>query len=327
MNNSSSQPSRLLLVLAFAAVYIVWGSTYLAIHVVVDTLPAFTSAAIRFVIAGGLLLMLLAVKGTQLPSPAQWRHSLISGTLMLVGGNGLVVWAEKSISSSLAALLVALAPVWFALLDWLRPGGVRPQLKTVMGIVVGFIGVAILVRPGDNAAGNTVPGSIAVVFAGLCWAGGSLYSKYSPNSGSPWMNAAAQMLCGGAGLAVVGLLLGEPAATPWGQVSAASVISLLYLIVFGSWIGFSAYLWLLRNVSATQVSTYAYVNPVIAVFLGWAFLEETITSSMIAGAMVVLAGVAIISIPGTALATAARGFRMPFARRIAPEPVAPEPNG
>jgi drug/metabolite transporter (DMT)-like permease len=296
--NTSQQASRTLVVLAFTSVYLVWGSTYLAIRIVVETLPAFTSAAVRFVIAGGLLAALLVAKGTPLPGRAQWKHAAVSGTLLLVGGNGLVVWAEKSLSSSFAALLVALAPVWFALLDWLRPGGLRPRLKTIAGIVVGFVGVTLLVRGNNSAHGaSTLAGSIAVIFAGISWASGSLYSKHSPGAGSIWMNAAAQMLCGGVGLAVVGLLLGEPQQTNWSAISARSIWALAYLVVFGSWVGFSAYIWLLKNVSAASVSTYAYVNPLIAVFLGWAVLHETVTPSMLMGAMVIVAGVAIITLP------------------------------
>lgn len=300
--NTSQKASRTLIVLAFTAVYLVWGSTYLAIRIVVETLPAFTSAAVRFIIAGGILAALLAAKGIPLPGRAQWKHAAVSGALLLVGGNGLVVWAEKSLSSAFAALLVALAPVWFAVLDWLRPGGLRPRLKTVVGIVVGFLGVALLVRGNNTAHGaSTLAGSIAVIFAGISWASGSLYSKHSPNSGNIWMNAAAQMLCGGVGLALVGLLLREPQHTDWSAISARSVWALAYLVVFGSWVGFSAYIWLLKNVSSASVSTYAYVNPLIAVFLGWAVLHETVTPSMLLGAMVIIAGVVIITLPALPL--------------------------
>lgn len=308
-----------MLVLAFAAIYVVWGSTYLAIRMVVETFPAFLSAATRFVIAGGLLMLALIWSGVSLPSRAQWRHSAISGTLMLVGGNGLVVWAEKSISSGLAAVLVALAPVWFALLDWLRPGGTRPTLKTLAGIAVGFGGVVILVNSRGIASGESANllASAAVIVAGICWAAGSLYSKHMPNIGSPWMNAAAQMICGGTGLAVVGHLAGETAAFNWSSISARSLWALVYLIVFGSWIGYSAYVWLLKVVPASRVSTYAYVNPVIAVLLGWAVLGESVTLQMMGGALVVIAGVAIISMPQSALASVGRFWRRDPARSLA----------
>ena len=304
MNTQPSlPPTRTLLVAAFAIVYVVWGSTYLAIRVAVETLPPFLAAGVRFVIAGGLLLPFLAAKGISKPSRQQWRHAWVAGTLLLVGGNGLVMWAEKFIPSGLTALIVALAPVWFALIDWLRPSGIRPRFKTIVGIVVGFIGVAMLV----NGRGPTGPGqtfwfgALAVIVAGISWASGSLYAKHSPNAGSPWMNAAAQMICGGVGLLLVGLLLGEPWRTDWSHVSGRSLAALGYLIVFGSWIGFSAYVWLLKASTPSRVSTYAYVNPVIAVFLGWALLGESLSAHMLVGALIVLAGVITITIPTSAI--------------------------
>lgn len=289
------------MVLAFAAIYLVWGSTYLAIRVVVETLPPFVSAGVRFVIAGGLLLAFLAVRGVARPTPGQWRHATIAGVLMLVGGNGLVMWAEKHLSSGLTALIVALAPVWFALLDWLRPGGSRPLCKTIVGIAIGFAGVAMLVNGRSGAAHSQAYwlAGLALIGAGLSWAAGSLFAKHSPNPGSPWMNAAAQMLCGGAGLLAVGLFLGEPFHTDWSRVSGRSLAALGYLIVFGSWIGFSAYVWLLQNSTPARVSTYAYVNPLIAVFLGWALLGESVAAHMLWGALVILAGVITISVPAS----------------------------
>jgi drug/metabolite transporter (DMT)-like permease len=295
--NPPIQSHRTLLVLAFAAIYLVWGSTYLAIRIMVETLPPFSSAGVRFLIAGGSLLVFLLARGSAFPTRNQWHHSLIGGVLLLLGGNGLIVWAEKSIPSGLAALLVALAPIWFALLNWLRPHGVPPTGKTILGIAVGFLGVILLVhgRSGDSRMEGTLTGVIAVIGSGICWAGGSLYSKHAATSGSHWMNAATQMICGGAALGLAGIFLGEPLNTDWSAVSVRSLTALAYLIVFGSWIGFSAYIWLLSITSAARVSTYAYVNPVIAVFLGWAILDERVTSQMISGALVVLAGVIIIT--------------------------------
>ena len=301
---SSPQPSRTLILLAFAVIYVVWGSTYLAIRVVVETVPPFSSASARFLVAGVLLMAFLAIRKTPFPTASQWRHSLISGLLLSVGGNGLVVWAEQSISSGLAALLVALTPIWFALLEWLRPGGKAPRLRTVVGIVIGFVGVVLLVsgRSASDSHDSSLWAALAVVIAGALWAGGSLYSKHSPNHGSPWMNAAAQMICGGAGLLVVALVLGEPFRADWSAVSTRSAVALLYLVVFGSWIGFTAYVWLLRVSSASRVSTYAYVNPVIAVFLGWVVLGETLSVRMFWGALIVLAAVITITLPRGALA-------------------------
>lgn len=236
-------------------------------------------------------------RGLAMPDRSQWRHGAITGILLLVGGNGLVMWSEKSIPSGLAALIVGLAPVWFALLDWARPGGVRPQFRTVIGIIIGFVGVIMLVTPraGTTMSTNQWPGVAALMVAGVCWAAGSLYSKYNPNSGSPWMNSAAQMICGGAGLLLVGLLFGETGECS--RSSARSVAALAYLTVIGSCIGFSAYVWLLKVSTPSRVSTYAYVNPVIAVFLGWALLHEIVTPQMIWGAGVILVAVVIITVP------------------------------
>ena len=310
--STSPAPERTLVLLAFAVIYVVWGSTYLAIRIVVETIPPFTSAAARFLVAGVLLMAFLALRKTAMPSASQWRHSLVSGLLLSVGGNGLVVWAEQSISSGLAALLVALTPVWFALLEWLRPGGKAPQLRTVVGIVIGFVGVILLVsgRSASDSHSSSLWAALAVVIAGALWAGGSLYSKHSPNHGSPWMNAAAQMICGGAGLLLVALLLGEPFQADWQAVSTRSVLALLYLVVFGSWIGFTAYVWLLGVASASRVSTYAYVNPVIAVFLGWVVLGETLSVRMFWGALIVLAAVITITLPRGAMG----GFRERLSR-------------
>lgn len=306
--HSHSGAPRTMLIGAFLIIYVIWGSTYLAIRVVVETLPAFVSAGARFLVAGGALFAWLAWRGTTRPTRTQWRHAVITGTLMLVGGNGLVVWAERSLSSGLTAVIVALAPVWFALLDWLRPSGVRPQLRSVIGIALGFAGVTMLVTSrGDSAAGHTdLVSAVAVVVAGISWAAGSLYSKHVPSAPSPWMAAAAQMIGGGAGLLLVGVLIGEPWRTDWAHVSTRSLGALAYLVVAGSWIAFSAYIWLLKESTPARVSTYAYVNPVIAVLLGWLLLGETLTPRMCSAAAVILAGVIIITIPHSAVFSATR---------------------
>ena len=289
------------MLLAFAVIYVVWGSTYLAIRVVVETMPPFLSAAARFLVAGMLFLAFLVWRGVPVPTAREWKHATVTGLLLCVGGNGLVVWAEKSISSGLAALLVALTPVWFALLDWIRPGGKRPEFKTVLGIGIGFAGVILLVK-GRSAAdsnGGSLIASLAVVVAGISWAAGSLYARHAGKAGSPWMNAAAQMICGGAALLVLSVVLAEPPRVQWSAISARSIIALIYLIVFGSWLGFSTYVWLLRASTPSRVSTYAYVNPVIAVFLGWLILGETVSGRMITGALIVVAGVVAITLPSS----------------------------
>lgn len=311
-------PSRTLLLLAFATIYLVWGSTYLAIRVAVETLPPFLSAGVRFVVAGILMFGLLAALRVPRPHRQEWRSALITGSLLCVGGNGLVMWAERGISSSLTALIIALTPIWFALLDWVRPNGVRPRPKTVVGILVGFAGVTLLILGQNGNTAHSFQGwsVVALIFAGILWAGGSLYTKHSAPTRSPWMQCAAQMICGGAGLLVLGLCAGEPWRTEWSRISERSLLALGYLIVFGSWIGFSAYVWLLRVTTPSLVSTYAYVNPVIAVFLGRTVLGEDLGPRAWSGAIVILLGVMAITIPESALATAWTRIR----RGSKPEP-------
>jgi drug/metabolite transporter (DMT)-like permease len=312
-----------MIVAAFAAVYAVWGSTYLAIRVVVESMPPFLAGAVRFIVAGVALLGVLKMRGVPSLTGRQWKHAAVTGTLLLVGGNGLVMWAEKTVPSGLTALLIALTPIWFALLDWARPGGLRPRMKTVAGIVVGFVGVIMLVTArsagaqGAQSAGDWLA-ALAIIVAGAFWASGSLYSKYNPNAASPWMNSAAQMICGGMGLLVLSLLFAEPFTTRWQQgVSQRSFVALGYLIVFGSWIGFSAYIYLLKHCKPSAVSTYAYVNPVIAVFLGWLILEETLSVGMLWGAAVVVAGVVIITLPESVSTPVVGAARRQLARLLA----------
>jgi drug/metabolite transporter (DMT)-like permease len=228
----------------------------------------------------------------------QWRAAAIIGTLLLLGGNGGVVWAEKTIPSGLAALLVALVPLWMALLDRVvfhRHLGTR----TVVGLVAGFGGAALLV--GGEAAGDVdLVGMLFVVGASFCWSIGSLYSRQAPLPRRPFVGISMEMLAGGVALAVAGVLAGELSQVDVSAFSRASLVGLLYLIVFGSWIGFTAYLWLLRVARTSLVSTYAYVNPVVAVFLGWLILDEAITVRTLVAGGVILAAVALIISAGGA---------------------------
>jgi len=292
--------ARTWMLVAFAIIYTVWGSTYLAIRVAVATLPPFLLAGSRFMVAGLGLLVWLWLRGVALPNARQWGHAFIAGGLLLLGGNGLVVWAEQTVPSNLAALLVALTPVWFALLEWARPAGVRPTLQTATGIVVGFGGVAWMVA-GRNPAGPGGPvntwGLLALVLAGMSWAAGSLWSRYHARPESPWMNAAAQMLCGGVVLMLTAILRGEPGRFHAGAVSAQSWLALVYLVVFGSWIGFSAYIYLVKVTTPARLATYAYVNPVIAVVLAWLVLGESLSRQTVWAAGITLAGVVITSLP------------------------------
>lgn len=300
--NVETQPSpaRTGLLAAFATVYIVWGSTYLAMRVAIETLPPFFMAGCRFLVAGGALFLWLVLRGEPLPGRHLWRSAAISGFLMLVGGNGLVVWSEQTVPSGLAALLVGLTPVWFAAIEWLRPGGNRPEMRTVAGILVGFSGVALLSSGHSGSTGAiNLWGVLALMLAGISWAAGSLYARYNPAPQSPWMNAALQMISGGTILSGLGGLTGELSRLDWTAVSAQSLSALGYLIVFGSWIGFGAYVWLLKTSKPAHIATYAYVNPVIALFLGRMVLGESLNAQVLWAAAIILAGVIITTLPRT----------------------------
>lgn len=298
MNSTTSSPSLLRVALALAAVYVIWGSTYLAIAIAIETLPPFWMAGARFVIAGGLLYGWSLRRGAPHPTPAQWRSAALIGGLLLLGGNGGVVWAEQRVSSGIAALLVSMVPLWMVLFRWLQPGGERPNGRVWAGVALGFVGLALLVRPWEAAGiGSSLDllGVGALVLACVSWAWGSIYSRRVPLPESPLMATGAEMLCGGGLLLLVGAFLGEPAQIDPAAVSGRSLLALLYLITFGALVGFTAYVWLLRVANPVLVSTYAYVNPIVAVFLGWLILSEPVTGQTIGAAAVIVAGVALIT--------------------------------
>jgi drug/metabolite transporter (DMT)-like permease len=280
--------------LALAAVYVVWGSTYLAMRVSIETLPPLTAAGLRYLAAGGLVYGWARWRGAPPASPRHWRSAAVIGALLLLAGNGGVMWAEQQVPSGLAALVISTEPLWIVLLVWMRRGGRRPSSRVAIGLVIGFAGLALLVRP---SAGNGLPlaGTVVLAVASICWAAGSVYSQRAPLPASPLLATGIQMLCGGALLFLAGAVAGEPARLAVAAVSSRSVLALIYLVVFGSMVAFTCYSWLLRVASPVLVSTYAYVNPVIAVFLGWALAQEPITSGTLLAAAVILAGVVLIT--------------------------------
>lgn len=290
-----------IMIAAFAAVYIFWGSTYLAIKYAIETLPPFLMAGSRFVFAGAVLMLWARfTKDYETPKPAHWKTSFIVGTFLLLGGNGGVVFAQHYISSSLAALLVATEPFWIVLLSWLWLGKSRPNLKTILGIAIGFFGVWLLIngQPGNNSVNVSSMqffGAIAVMLAALSWATGSIYGLRAPAPKSSILTAGMQMLSGGLVLLAVSLIMGEWTNFEFAQVSSNSLFGVIYLIIFGSLIGFTAYSWLLKNAQPAFVSTYAYVNPMVAVFLGWLIAGETFTGQMLIGAGVIVGSVVLIT--------------------------------
>lgn len=282
--------------LAFAAVYIIWGSTYLAIAIGIESFPPLLLPAARHLMAGLILYPLLRWKTGIRPTPIQWRTAIITGLLLLLFGNGGVCLSERTVPSGVAALLVAMVSFWMVLLDWIRPGGLRPLPRVVAGLVLGFGGLVLLVGPahlGGSERVNPIGAGILLV-ASFAWACGSIYSKHGDLPQSPLLGVAMQSIAGGAALWIVGLLTGEGRQLHLGAVSARSWIALAYLMVFGSGLGFTAYVYLLKKSSAARVGTYAFVNPVVALFLGWLGAGEAITLRTALAAAVILTAVLLV---------------------------------
>jgi drug/metabolite transporter (DMT)-like permease len=288
---SKSKPSVLALVGAFAAVYIIWGSTYLGIKYAVETLPPLLMAGLRFTIAGGIVYGFMRMKIAERPTGAQWRNAAIVGGLLLCGGNGLICIAQQYLPTGMTALLVATVPLWMVLIDWAAFRGRRPTLLVIGGLISGIAGVLVLLDPRRwHDQTIAVGSSVAVLIACVSWAIGSLFSRNADLPKSAFLATGMEMIAGGVMLIIAGSIRGEWASVNLDAVSIRSVLSFGYLVVFGSLIGFSAYIWLLQNVSAAAVSTYAYVNPIVAVLLGWIFLHEAIgLNTLIASALIIMA--------------------------------------
>jgi drug/metabolite transporter (DMT)-like permease len=301
MTTQTNKQKLIVLIAAFAAVYVFWGSTYLAIKYTIETLPPFLMAGTRFAFAGSILFLIARLsKDSERPKREHWKTSFIVGTFLLLGGNGAVVLAQHYISSSLSALLVATEPLWIVMLSWLWLNAGRPNWKVILGLIIGFVGVWLLItgQPVDtNGPGGygQLIGTFAVMAGALSWATGSIYGLKSPTPKSSIMTAGMQMMAGSVSLLAVGLLRGEVSTFDPAAVSANSVFALFYLIIFGSLIGFTAYSWLLKNAQPAMVSTYAYVNPVIAVLLGWGIAGESLTAQTLVAAFIIVVSVALIT--------------------------------
>jgi drug/metabolite transporter (DMT)-like permease len=291
------QPSAALIWLPLGAVYVIWGSTYLAIREAVLTLPPLLMAAVRFLVAGGVLYAWAIRRGDRQgdrPGWPQWRAASIVGILLLLVGNGGVVLAERSVPTGIAALVIATIPLWMAMIDRVFFGQ-RLAPQAIVGLVLGFSGLGLLVG-GTGGGRLDAGGMIILLCAAIGWSIGSMYSRNAPLPSRPLVATALEMLAGGAALVVAGAIHGEFAHIHPERFSLASLLGLAYLIVFGSLVAFSAYVWLLRAAPISLLSTYAYVNPVVAVFLGWIFLSERITGrTLLAGAVILVAVALMIS--------------------------------
>ena len=280
---------------ALGAVYLIWGSTYLAIRFTVETTPPFLSAAARFIISGGFLYLWRRMAGDPAPTKIERRNAVLVGIFLLVGGNGGVVWAAQFIPSSLSALLVATVPLWMLLFDALRPRGDRPNIKALSGILIGFCGAALLI--GWTASGTTPEsfhGAVAVVAASLLWAIGSIYGKVLQLPSSALLTTGIEMLAGGGVQIFVAWAFGEFTKFDFAALSERSAWALLYLTVIGP-IAFAAYAWLLRNAPIPLVATYSYVNPLVAIVLGYFLGKEIITMRILLAAGLIIGSVALVS--------------------------------
>jgi drug/metabolite transporter (DMT)-like permease len=283
---------------ALILLYIVWGSTYLAIRFAIQTIPPLLSAGTRFLVAGAILYIWSRLRGDPAPKRVEWRSASIIGFLLLTFGNGGLVWAEQRIPSGIAALFIATAPLWMVLIDALRPGGTRANWLTWFGVLVGLAGILILAYPwqAHTSSPSLDPlGMVVLILAALSWSVGSLYSRKAPLPSSPLQGTGMEMLAGAGGLFILSTVLGEWHQLKVSAISLPSLGGLAYLILFGSCIGFVAYTWLLRNAPTPIVSTYAYVNPVVAIILGSLIAHEPLEVQGIISALIILAGVVLIT--------------------------------
>jgi drug/metabolite transporter (DMT)-like permease len=305
--NFSNVSLRWRIAIAFAAVYLIWGSTYLAIRFAIETIPPYLMGGARFLIAGGVLYAVLRWRGVRAPSQWQWRSALIVGGLLLFGGTGGVIIAEQYVPSSLAALIAATVPLWMVLLNWWWGDRARPNAGTAIGLGLGLIGIVLIAAPGQAAAeGVANPiGLLILLGASLSWSIGSLYSRKASLPSNALLATSMEMLAGGALMLIAGLLLGQGGRIRFDQISLLSLSALGYLVVFGSLIGFTAYVWLLKVSTPARVSTYAFVNPVVAVFLGAVLAGEELSLRVLMAAAAIIAAVMLITLNQTARSTRA----------------------
>src|SRR5256886_11006318 len=291
-------PTKFWIIVAFAALYLIWGSTYLGIRFAIEPIPPFLMAGTRFLIAGLIMYAIAWSQGIGKSNWANWRTSFIIGACLLLGGNGGVTISEKYIDSGLAALIVATVPIYIVLLGWLTGMAPRPTAVMWMGLAGGFLGVGTLFRPElhvhSTAGRNPAIGISILLVTSFIWSAGSLYSRVAKHAASPFLTAAQQMVCGGILLLLAGIITGELPRFHPGSVSLLSLGSFIYLVLIGAVVGYTAYIWLLRHCDPAKVATYAYVNPIVAVLLGTFFAGETLTVRMLIAAALIIGSVALI---------------------------------
>jgi drug/metabolite transporter (DMT)-like permease len=292
--------------IAFFAVYVCWGMTYLAMRVAVVDLPPHLMSGSRFVVAGVVLYAWARMRGDPAPTPRHWRSAAVIGGFLLLGGNASVAWAEQRVPSGLAAVLIAVAPIWMVGLEWAR-GAPRPKKHVIAGLLLGLVGVGLLVSARGSASSSVDPlGAAILILASASWAWGSVISKTAALPESPFVATSMEMIAGGVLLLLTALAAGQLKGFDPRHVSLQAWLSWGYLVVFGSLVGFTAYIWLLGVTSIAKAGTYAYVNPIVAVLLGWAILHEPVTARMLLAAGIILAGVALVSVDWSAAGILAR---------------------
>ncbi len=290
-------PTKVWILLAFAAIYLIWGSTYLGILYAIQSIPPFLMAGTRFFLAGVIMYGTARIQGAAKPETATWKSAAIIGGCLLLGGNGGVTVAEKWVPTGLAALLVATVPIYIALLGWITGMAPRPTPVVWLGLIGGFIGVGVLVGPAFAAPanGNHLALGMSILLIGsFLWSLGSLYSRRARSAPSLFIAAGQQMICGGVLLFLAGVVIGEPHSFSLERITWLSLGAFVYLVLIGALIGYTAYFYLLRHCDPAKVATYAYVNPVVAMLLGTAFAGETVTLRTLLGAGLIIGSVAVV---------------------------------
>ncbi len=303
---SSTTPARWLIIAAFAAIYLLWGSTYIAIRFAVEVIPPFAMSGTRFVVAGLLLMLWARAQGAPWPTRLNWRTAMIAAVMLFVLNNGALVWAAQYVPSGTLALLVGATPLWIVLLDWWRPtvhgrqaGGVRPTLTVFLGLLLGFFGIVLLAGSGEMASARPeyAIGIVALLVGTVAWAAGSIYTRQVSSAlpDSPILCSGMQLFSGGVMLIALSIVSGESAGFQLADITLRSGLSWFWLVICGSILGFGSYVWLMRVSSPARVATYAYVNPVVAIFLGWALAGEQLTPRTIVAAAIIVAAVMLIN--------------------------------
>jgi drug/metabolite transporter (DMT)-like permease len=291
-------PTRVRIIVAFAALYLVWGSTYLGIRFAIESIPPFLMAGMRFLLAGMIMFAIAWSQGACKSTWANWRVSLAVGACLLLAGNGGVTMSEQYIDTGLAALIVAIVPIYIVILGWAT--GITPKPLPIiwLGLVGGFVGVGVLLGPAlrfpSNGGRHPATGMLILLVSSFIWSAGSLYSRTAKHAASPFLTAAQQMFCGGLLLLLAGIVSGEMRRFHPSSVSMLSLASFIYLVIIGAVVGYTAYIWLLRHCDPAKVATYAYVNPIVAVLLGAAFAGETLSVRVLIAGALIIGSVAIV---------------------------------